>query len=142
MYAYVGLAGQREEYWNQYGENIAEDKKVSKPREIAYWRKHPNLHGWMEQLWLRKQDIPVNDQDQFVEDRHPPQEFNRVELELTPEDLDNLELAITHKQLPNTAGFLFGIDADDHYRERDLEFIKNARADMFFGLKVFYNSSW
>ena len=19
--------------------------------EIAYWRKHPNLQGWMEQLW-------------------------------------------------------------------------------------------
>ena len=128
MYAYVGLAGQREEYWNQYGENIAEDKKVSKPREIAYWRKHPNLHGWMERL-AKSKNLEYDS-------------FNRVELELTPEDLDNLELAITHKQLLNTAGFLFGIDADDHYRERDLEFIKNARADMFFGLKVFYNSSW
>ena len=20
-------------------------------REIAYWRKHPNLQGWMENLW-------------------------------------------------------------------------------------------
>ena len=23
-------------------------------REIAYWRKHPNLHGWMEQLWCSR----------------------------------------------------------------------------------------
>ena len=26
----------------------------SSHREIAYWRKHPNLHGWMQQLWERK----------------------------------------------------------------------------------------
>lgn len=23
-------------------------------KEIAYWRKHPNLHGWMEELWYDK----------------------------------------------------------------------------------------
>ncbi len=27
---------------------------VTKPVELAYWRKHPNLHGWMEKLWERK----------------------------------------------------------------------------------------
>jgi hypothetical protein len=29
-----------------------------------------------------------------------------------------------------------------YYHDKDLEFIKNARADLFLGLKVFYNSSW
>ena len=56
--------------------------------------------------------------------------------------LEELERAVTHSQLPSTQGFFFGNDADDHYRESDLEFIKNARAELFCGLKVFYNSSW
>jgi hypothetical protein len=127
MYAYVGINGQREEYCEQYGEEIAEDKKVSKPREIAYWRKHPNLHGWMQQLWESK----GNEGD-----------FNGDELELTWQDLDALEQAVTHGQLPTTGGFFFGNPCDEHYREQDLEFVKNARAELFMGLKVFYNSSW
>jgi hypothetical protein len=68
--------------------------------------------------------------------------FNGVELELTWEDLDKLEHAITHDQLPPTRGFFFGDFADDYYKAQDLEFIKKARAELFLGLKVFYNSSW
>ena len=68
--------------------------------------------------------------------------FNGIEMELTAEDLDELERAVTHGQLPATGGFFFGNNADEHYRESDLEFVKNARAELFFGLKVFYNSSW
>jgi hypothetical protein len=56
--------------------------------------------------------------------------------------LDNLELAVKNKQLPSTSGFFFGNEADDYYRESDLKFIQMARAEMFLGLKVFYNSSW
>jgi hypothetical protein len=26
----------------------AVDFKVSEPSELHYWRKHPDLHGWME----------------------------------------------------------------------------------------------
>ena len=49
---------------------------------------------------------------------------------------------MTHKQLPATSGFFFGRDADELYYDDDLAFIKNARAELFLGLKVFYNSSW
>ena len=41
-----------------------------------------------------------------------------------------------------TSGFFFGDNADQYYYEQDLEFIKNARAELFLGLRVFYNSSW
>jgi hypothetical protein len=68
--------------------------------------------------------------------------FNGIELELTWEDLDELEQAIKNKDLPSTRGFFFGDDSDEYYRLQDLEFIKNARAEIFSGLKVFYNSSW
>lgn len=139
MYAYVAnKAGQQNEFYEgaefdkETGDYV--NPAVTKPREIAYWRKHPNLHGWMEQLWLRKGGSN--------EDSEWGTNFNGIELELTHEDLDELERAVTHGQLPATRGFFFGDGADDHYRESDLQFIKNARAEMFFGLKVFYNSSW
>ena len=145
MYAYVASKkGQQSEY---YEKAIWDDEKkefnspISKPYEIAYWRKHPNLHGWMKKLWLRKNGYPTNTNDQFIEGKEPPS-FNGIELELTWDDLDELERAIRHKQLPDTQGFFFGNPADNHYYEQDLEFVNNAKAEVFLGLKVFYNSSW
>jgi hypothetical protein len=131
MYAYVATkAGQQKEYYDNA--NFDNDLKeltstVNKPREIAYWRKHPNLHGWMQQLW---------------ENQGNSGDFNGDELELTYKDLEILELDVIAGTLPNTSGFFFGNNADEHYRESDLEFVKNARAELFLGLKVFYNSSW
>ena len=138
MYAYV--ASKRGQY-NEFYENAEfdgttndfESDTVTKPYEIAYWRKHPNLHGWMEQLWVSKgrprQSVgwPI---------------FNGIELELTWDDLDNLERAIRTGKLPDTEGFFFGKPSDNHYYEQDLEFVNNAKAEVFLGLKVFYNSSW
>ena len=96
-------------------------------REIAYWRKHPSLHGWMQRLW---------------ESRGNSGSFNGDELELTWEDLDLLEAVVKQRALPDTQGFFFGDGADDVYYEKDLEFIKRARTELFSGLRVFYNSSW
>jgi hypothetical protein len=124
QYAYVATrAGQQEEYWQQ----DADVTGVSQPREIAYWRKHPNLQGWMRRLWESKGNSGS---------------FNGDEIELTWEDLERLELDVIAGTLPGTRGFFFGEDSDEHYRNHDLEFIKNARAELFLGLKVFYNSSW
>ena len=103
-------------------------------REIAYWRKHPNLHGWMEQLWRYKMQAENRDPDQHT--------FNGIEVELDWQDIDELEQDVVNNNLPQTNGFFFGNDADEHYKEKDLEFVKRARAELFLGLKVFYNSSW
>jgi hypothetical protein len=132
QYAYVASqAGQGDLYWDEY--DLPEDQKtVTKPREIAYWRKHPNLQGWMRDLWESK----VN---QVTAERTT---FNGVELELTWEDLEKLEADIKTGQLPHTTGFFFGDPSDDYYREQDLKFIKDAKAELFVGLRVFYNSSW
>lgn len=133
MYAYAATqAGQQEEYWAGAELNPDtrdfENPKVTKPREIAYWRKHPNLHGWMEQL-ARKKNLEYNS-------------FNGIELELTWADLDQLEYDVRGGNLPATSGFFFGDGADDYYLSQDIEFIKKARAELFLGLRVFYNSSW
>ena len=139
MYAYVAArAGQNKEYWedgefNKETNEWVSSKSISQPVEIAYWRKHPNLHGWMEQLW-RSKGRPMDDND--------GSDFNGVELELTWEDINMLENDIKEGALPGTSGFFFGDPADDYYREDDLKFIREARAQLFLGLKVFYNSSW
>ena len=136
MYAYVAAkeGQQREFYESAEFDDDAKDfvnKTVEQPREIAYWRKHPNLHGWMEQLWKSRNG---GNGDSAT--------FNGIELELTWEDLEVLELDIIAGTLPGTSGFFFGNDADDHYKEQDLKFVRDARAELFCGLKVFYNISW
>jgi hypothetical protein len=109
-----------------------DDSYARNQLEIAYWRKHPNLHGWMEQLWRTKNNIG---------DLTDPM-FNGIELELTWEDIAQLEQDIKEGNLPNTSGFFFGTDSDDYYRTQDLDFIAEARTQIFLGFKVFYNSSW
>ena len=144
MYAYVAArAGAQAEFhkdahWDKE-KNAMVNPNATKPREIAYWRKHPNLHGWMERLWERK-GYPRVDIKNYAPDEDP--DFNNVELELTWDDLEQLEQDIRSKNLPNTSGFFFGNDADDHYREQDLKFVRDAKAEVFLGLRVFYDSSW
>lgn len=138
MYAYTAArAGQQRDYYEgaEFDTESKDyvNKTVSRPREIAYWRKHPNLHGWMERLWQAKGRPGVTD---------PDSTFNGIELELNYDDLELLELDVIAGRLPSTSGFFYGNDADDYYRDHDLEFIKNARAELFMGLRVFYNSSW
>ena len=108
-------------------------------QEIAYWRKHPNLQGWMEQLWMDKGRPGLYGSGQ---DNEYDATFNGVEVELTWDDLDQLEEDVTNGRLPHTTGFFFGSNSDDYYQSQDLEFIRQARAELFTGLKVFYNSSW
>jgi len=134
MYAYVAArAGQNNEFYEgaEFDETTRDfvNKTVTKPREIAYWRKHPNLHGWMEQLWQKKNPEDVSS-------------FNGIELELTALDLDELEQVLLDSRLPYTQGFFFGNPADNHYLDNDLAFVQSARAELFMGLRVFYNSSW
>ena len=140
QYAYVAAkAGVRDDYWAGVELNPETgnyfNPTVNEPMEIAYWRKHPNLQGWMEELWIKRGRPGVDTSD-------AERSFNCIELELTWNDLDDLERAVRARILPETTGFFFGRNSDDEYYEQDLEFIKNAKAEIFLGLKVFYNSSW
>jgi hypothetical protein len=108
-------------------------------QELAYWRKHPNLQGWMEQLW-RAKGCPGVSNNLDIDNNDVT--FNGVEVELTWEDLDALEEDVNNGRLPSTTGFFFGTPSDDYYLQEDLTFIRKARAEIFTGLRVFYNSSW
>ena len=146
MYAYAAAnEKQYSEFWADATINT-ETKEfvnpaVTKPKELAYWRKHPNLHGWFEQEWRDNHypDQPLNASD--LTDSNTDM-FNGVQLEIDWDMLERLESAVVNGELPATSGFFFGEGADDYYRAQDLEFIRQARAELFLGLRVFYNSSW
>ena len=95
-------------------------------KEIAYWRKHPDLHGWMENLYREKGGRE--------------QSFNGDLVVLTLADLDRLEEDILRKNLPKTRGFFFGESGEISLK--DLEFILEARKAIQEGDTVFYDSSW
>lgn len=134
QYAYLAHSANAKAKWyegsvwdNDLQDFVNPDPTAEKPVELAYWRKHPNLQGWMEQLYFN---------------RGGDNEFNGAELELTLDDLVDLELAIKTKNLPPTSGFFFGVGADDLYYKQDLEFIAKARQAIADSYQVFYNSSW
>ena len=106
--------------------------------ELAYWRKHNRLHGWMEDLY--------RDKGNSVEHEAFGNSFNCVEVELTESDIEQLEAHIEQKSLPDTQGFFFGGDSyeeyEEYYKEDDVNFIQNARQALSDGKKVYYNSWW
>ena len=112
--------------------------KDNNKTEICYWRKHPNLQGWMENLWDNKGRPNAHEDGNMV----GLSEFNCVPVELTSEDLDSLEQALESNSLPQTTGFFFGDDSDDTYRQQDVEFIQAARNALDSGHKVVYDSWW
>ena len=113
--------------------------------ELAYFRKHPNLHGWMERLW-RERGCPglEQDRDEQAHDTLWNSAFNGIPLELTFDDIDRLEKDNIYGGLAElkTTGFFFGSASDDIYQEAVSEFCRRARAELFLGLPVYYNSSW
>tara|TARA_Y100000310_G_C20214788_1_gene593024 strand:+ start:70 stop:468 length:399 start_codon:yes stop_codon:yes gene_type:complete len=116
--------------------------------EIAYWRKHNRLHGWMEDLYRDRGNEVNEDEGGFGND------FNCVPVQLTLSDLEQLEAHVEGKSLPETGGFFFGNDSYDYedenknadggyfHKEIDLQFIADARKAIAEGKEVYYDSWW
>jgi hypothetical protein len=94
--------------------------------EIQYWRKHSNLHGWMEELYHRKGGTD---------------KFNLTPVRLDKADIDALENAVNNNQLPHTTGFFFGKSQPEDKAD-DLLFITAARQAIKEGYTVFYAAWW
>ena len=104
------------------------DFPEAKAVQLHYWRKHPNLHGWMQLLYIEKGGREKN--------------FNWSPVALNSADLDRLEAAVIADELPLTTGFFFG---ESNWRERkddDLAFIAKARKALASGKMVFYIGDW
>ena len=102
------------------------DFTVSTALELHCWRKHPNLHGWMQALYYEKGG---------------EHEFNCVPVLLTTKDLDQLESDLRAGELPPTSGFFFGV-SDGSENEDDLVFVAAAREAIAAGYSVFYDAWW
>ena len=106
---------------------------VEEREDVFYWRKHNRLQGWMEKLYRSKGGR---------------KEFNMIDVELSLEDIDQLEAAILNKDLPETGGFFFGNDSySDYegeygYKDDDIKFIELAKEELNKGNKIFYNCWW
>jgi len=105
------------------------DSEHVNSEQIFYWRKHPNLHGWMERLYREKGGAAAS--------------FNCVTLQLTLRDLNALKSDVYGRSLPATSGFFFGESyATPEERHRDLEFIEAAITAIGDGYSVYYTSWW
>ena len=111
-----------------------------KDEELAYWRKHNRLQGWMQALWS-------------IRTGEAEEEFNCAKLRLHRSDLEALKKTITSQTLPKTQGMFFGGDSyasqhgSDNERQTrqisfDLEFVKNAKRALEEGKRVYYHCWW
>lgn len=103
------------------------ENQVVATEDLAYWRKHPNLHGWMEELYRKKGGTEKS--------------FNGDTVVLTEEDLDELKITVLTGKLPSTQGFFFG-ESREEINFADLEFIEKAKEAIKEGYTVYYDSSW
>jgi hypothetical protein len=104
---------------------------VCKPgyKALAYWRKHPNLHGAIDEIYRRKGGTEIS-MDSF---------HGTVVLDLP--DIEELEKLALADDLPETTGFFFGTSREED-KAPTLEFFKRAREEIARGWTVWYSSSW
>ena len=114
--------------WAGYYTEAKDEEGDSIMEYAAEWRKHPNLQGFMENLYNEKGGTET---------------FNTpAKVELVLKDIDALEEAVKNASLPETGGFFFGSDADEHYEEEDLQFCEYARKLLAEGKTIYYSSWW
>jgi len=96
---------------------------------IHQWRKHPDLHGWMRNLYRAKGGAY--------------DDFNCRAVPLSIMDVDMLEQAIRQRKLPTTSGFFFGQStALAEVIEDDLAFVDKARTAIANGQTIIYAAWW
>lgn len=94
-------------------------------KELGYWRKHPNLHGFIVQTFA-----------DGVDECQP--------IPLTAKDLERILEATKADTLPHTTGFFFGQSYPEQKQDtiqiitEALEWLNKAKP----GRKVIYQASW
>jgi hypothetical protein len=96
--------------------------------ELCYWRKHPDLHGWMRDLFYEKGGKSETS-------------FNGDVVFLTVNDVENLRTAIVDEKLPYTSGFFFG-ESEGRAKDNDLLEIDKMLKALEKGSSIYYTSSW
>jgi hypothetical protein len=115
--------------WNNPQNNPREDGYEIKSRclRLGYWRKHPNLHGYI-----------VNTFAQGVDNCQP--------IHLDEADIEKIIEAVDRDELPHTEGFFFGA-TDGTERDETLRIFRDAlrwlrQIDPSHSRSVSYTASW
>lgn len=109
--------------------NAEVDNVFSEVIEVSYFRKHPNLHGQIEQYYLNKHKVS----DDF--------EFNCVYHNLSKEECEEILEMSKNNLLPYTQGFFFGESTKDDNKET-IECMEKLIELINDGYQVFYYSWW
>ena len=107
-----------------------EDIGIIEDNDLHYWRKHHDLHGWMERLYRAKGG--------------DAESFNCIPLRLTREDLNKLIEDAKAFRLQSATGYFWGsaYDYDKAMAAQDIEFAHKALAELDKGYSVYYDSWW
>lgn len=103
----------RKYFWQTYGNIHAQrredDKRVNSMEvQLGYWRKHPNLHGFIVNTFANGND-------------------DCKEIELEADALKQIIVAVKDRKLPETSGFFFGkSDDSDEARKKDIKILTDA----------------
>jgi hypothetical protein len=90
-------------YFHRHGRPRERGEIKEERYELGYWRKHPNLHGFIVEMFADGQD-------------------ECQEIELSAEDIKKIIGVIEARRLPETTGFFFGESEDT--AERTAEDVK------------------
>jgi hypothetical protein len=110
--------------------NLEEDgfRLRSKTVELGYWRKHPNLHGYIVQIFAGGED-------------------KCQEIDLS-DHIRTIIAAVKARDLPDTTGFFFGVsDPSQEQIDQDIAIFERALAwveteDPGILRSVRYRASW
>lgn len=91
--------------------------------QVWYFRKHPNLHGWMHDLYKKRNGSNES--------------FNTSPIRLTIDDLLKLRVDVLKNRLPDTEGFFFGV-SHPYHKDETLRMIDKALAYLGAGDVVYY----
>lgn len=115
--------------WENPESNTMEDgfRLKGKTVELGYWRKHPNLHGFIVQEFAGGKD-------------------ECQEIELSLEDLQKILKAVKKDSLPMTEGFFFG-ESSEEDKEPTIEILEAAikwlsTKEETISRSVIYRASW
>lgn len=103
-------------------------KIIKKEKEIGYWRKHPDLHDHIAEL--------------YYSNGGEAEEFNCVPYELSENEIEKIiELCENNKLKKSKGGFFFG-ETKEYHNKETIEIMKKALFFMKQGYTITYDSWW
>jgi hypothetical protein len=122
-----------DQYLKYSSNEIKEEVDFEDPpdtKQFYYYRKHPAIHKWMENLYEKKGGAQAS--------------FNCVPVKLNKKDLAKLKKDILDRKLPeNSTGFFWGTSViDEDQIKEDISMVEQALDLIDSGKTIFYTSWW